>query len=40
MTDSEYVIIKDIKWDWIAKSIEKMIKIGNKFKSVQKYDIK
>ena len=28
MTDSGYVIIKDIKWDWNAKSIEKMIKIG------------
>lgn len=28
MTDSGYVIIKNIKWDWNAKSIEKMIKIG------------
>lgn len=28
MTDSGYVIIKDIKWDWNAKSIKKMIKIG------------
>lgn len=28
MTDSGYAIIKNIKWDWNAKSIEKTIKIG------------
>ncbi len=28
MTDSKYVVIKNIKWDLKAKSIEKTIKIG------------
>ena len=26
MIDSEYVVIKDIKWDWNAKSIKKQLK--------------
>ena len=37
MTDSEYVIIKDIKWDWNAKSIKKTIKTGRFEQSYTNY---